>query len=245
MPQWSLNQGTGMWRSIKIALANLDSGKAEFHVHYATGACNSRSVMVPTRIDIYHTSEPNGTYGTWENAPDTNDLIRSGFDPSDLFDFYDDAMDDLGYTSGRDLTNEEMHEFALTALGKDRADMSSQVDYHSKVSRGEDPGESTAGTHAEGMTRTTIPADKRKKLIERYVTLGLITQTGSGDNAVYKLGSTPPASTDSDSSSSSSSDAEMAEASQESQSPGQPFLSLDLGSQGSSSDDDYQDAMEL
>lgn len=237
VPQWSLNQGTGMWRTIEIALADLDSGTVEFVVHYATSTGNSRSVMVPTRIDIYHSSRPNGTYGSWNNEPDTNDLIRAGHDPRDVFNFYNDAMSDLGHQPGDKLSESQMHDFALKALGKDRADMLSQIDYHDKVAQGEKAGDSTAGTHEAGMTRTTVPSDKRKKLIENYLGLGLVTKTGSGDQTRYELGSTPPT-VDGDSGSSSGSDVEMDEASQESQSPGQTFLSLTFDSQ--SSDEEYR-----
>ncbi|MEV1024967.1 DUF4157 domain-containing protein [Streptomyces sp. NPDC050264] len=235
VPQWSLNQGTGMWRNIETALTNLNSGTVEFEVHYATATGNSRAVMVPTRIDIFHTSVPNSTYAAWENEPDTNDLIRAGEDPSDLFDFYEQTMGQLGYTAGKQLSDTEMHDFALLALGGDRADMLSQIDYHDTVAQGGQPGASTASTHAAGMTRSTVPADRRRKRIEQYIGAGLVTKTGTGDQAVYTLGDVPSPAPDSDSSSSSSSDTEMSDGSQS----GKPFLSISFDSQ--SSGDEYQD----
>ncbi|MFF0383560.1 hypothetical protein [Streptomyces sp. NPDC004286] len=36
VPQWSLNQGTGMWRRMEQALADIDAGTVRFVVHYAS-----------------------------------------------------------------------------------------------------------------------------------------------------------------------------------------------------------------
>ncbi|BDH05211.1 eCIS core domain-containing protein [Streptomyces seoulensis] len=232
VPQWSLNQGTGMWRRMEQALADLDAGTVRFVVHYASANGNHRAVMVPTRIDVYHDGAP---YKQWNNEPDTNDLIRSGADPSDLFFFYEQAMEDLGRRSGEVLTSAEMDAFALRALGVDRADMLSHNDYHDAVAQGGTPAAGAADQHAAGMSKSTIPADRRKKQIEKFVAADLVTQHGTGDTATYTLHDAPGPSPDSDSSSSSSSDVEMSEGSQ---SPGQPFLTMTFDSQ--SSGDEYQ-----
>ncbi|WP_202448117.1 DUF4157 domain-containing protein, partial [Streptomyces sp. SID2999] len=231
VPQWSLNQGTGMWRRMEQALADIDSGTVRFVVHYASANGNHRAVMVPTRIDVYHDGAP---YKQWNNEPDTNDLIRSGADPSDLFFFYEKAMDDLGRHSGETLTHAEMDDFVLLALGADRADMLSHNDYHDARAQGGTPAADAAEQHAAGMSKSVIPADRRKKQLERYVAAGLVTQHGKGDTATYTLHDAPGPSPDSDSSSSSSSDVDMSEGSQ---SPGQPFMTMTFDSQ--SSGDEY------
>ncbi|MCM2415365.1 DUF4157 domain-containing protein [Streptomyces sp. RKAG290] len=233
VPQWSLNQGTGMWRRIEQELADLGSGTVRFQVHYASASGNHRTVMVPTRIDIEHNSAP---YKSWGNEPDTNDLIRAGADPSDLFDFYADAMEEKHYAQGQQLTADEMQDFVLAAMARDRADNLAQIDYHDTVTQGGTPGASTADAHAAGMTRSTIPADRRKKTIEKYVDAGLVSRSGTGDKAVYTLHDVPAPASDSDSSSSSSSDTEMSE---ESQSQGRTILSVTFDSQ--SSGDEYQE----
>ncbi|MGW5302902.1 eCIS core domain-containing protein [Streptomyces griseoluteus] len=232
VPQWSLNQGTGMWRRMEQALADIDSGTVRFVVHYASADGNHRAVMVPTRIDVYHDGAP---YKQWNNEPDTNDLIRSGADPSDLFFFYEKAMDDLGRRAGETLTSAEMDDFVLRALGTDRADMLSHNDYHDARAQGGTPAADAAEQHAAGMSKSAIPADRRKKQLERYVAAGLVTQHGKGDTATYTLHDAPGPSPDSDSSSSSSSDVEMSDGSQ---SQGQPFMTMTFDSQ--SSGDEYQ-----
>ncbi|MFK4111349.1 DUF4157 domain-containing protein [Streptomyces sp. NPDC002176] len=236
VPQWSLNQGTGMWRRMEQALADLDAGTVRFVVHYASANGTHRAVMVPTRIDVYHDGV---AYKQWENEPDTNDLIRAGADPGDIFTFYEKTMDALGHSSGDTLTSEQMDWFAFKALGADRADMLSHNDYHDAAAQGGTPAPGAADQHEAGISKSNIPLDRRKKQIERYVAADLVTRNGTGDTATYTLRDVPDLAPDSDSSSSSGSDVEMSDGSQP-QSPGQPFLTMSFDSQ--SSGEEYQDS---
>ena len=239
VPQWSLNQGTGMWRRIETALVGVGAGTLRFEVNYATAHGNHRHVMIPVGIDIYL---DNATYDTWENEPDVNDLMRAGKDPSDLAEYYTQAKDALNGATTR--TEAEMQDFAVAALSEDKATFLAYRDYEAARARGEDPGASTAGTYMQDMTKSTFPKDRRDKLIKSYVDAGWVTKTGTGDNATYTLHDAPaPApEPDSDISSSEESDVEMSDGSQPA-SPGQPFASMQFDSQGSGSDSDYEDRM--
>lgn len=91
-----------------------------------------------------------------------------------------------------------------------------------------------------------FPKDRRDKLIEAYVDGDWVTKSGTGDNATYTLGDPPAPALDSDtesSSQSSDSDVDMSDGSQPT-SPGQPFATIQFGSQGSSSDGDWEDRMD-
>ncbi|MFG3044630.1 DUF4157 domain-containing protein [Streptomyces sp. NPDC048241] len=234
VPQWSLNQGTGMWRRMERALADLDAGTVRFVVHYASADGTQRAVMVPTRIDVYHDG---AQYKQWENEPDTNDLIRAGADPSDIFTFYEKAMNVLGLSSGDTLTSGEMDDFVYKAMSTDRADILAHDDYHKAVTADSTPAADAADQHEAGISKSDIPLDRRKKQLERYVAADLVTRNGTGDTATYTLRDVPDLAPDSDSSSSSGSDVEMSEGSQ---SPGQPFLTMTFDSQ--SSGEEYQDS---
>ncbi|MET8578533.1 DUF4157 domain-containing protein [Streptomyces sp. NPDC005012] len=241
VPQWSLNQGTGMWRKMEQALVGVSSGDLRFEVHYQTDVGNHRRVMIPVSIDIYL---DNVSYKSWNNEPDTNDLIRAGKDPGDAAEYYTEAKAALSQAK---LTENEMQDFAAQALAKDRATFLAYEDYERQRAQGQAPaaGSTTADTHLQGMTRSSFPKERRDKLIESYITAGWVTRTGSGKNAEYTLHDVPAPAPDSDSESgsdsSSDSDVEMSDASQVS-SPGQPFASIQYGSQSSSSDEDW-DAM--
>jgi hypothetical protein len=197
--------------------------------------------MIPVSIDIYL---DNASYDSWNNEPDTNDLIRAGKDPSDAAEYYTEAKAALSQAK---LTENEMQDFAGRALAQDKATFLAYQDYERQVAQGQAPaaGSSTADTHMQGMTRSSFPKDRRDKLIESYITAGWVTRTGSGKNAEYTLHDVPAPAPDSDSESSSESssdsDVEMSDVSQVS-SPGQPFASIQYGSQSSSSDEDW-DAM--
>jgi hypothetical protein len=235
VPQWSLNQGTGMWRRIEQALVNVNTGTVRFEVTYAESRGNHRRVMIPIKIDIYLN---NASYNSWENEPDVNDLIRAGRDPSDLAENYKYAKEAQdGQTS---LTEAEMQQFALRALSHDKATSLSYQDYENKVAQGQAPGTSTADTHMQDMTLSTFPKDRRDKLIKSYVDAGWVTKSGTGDNATYTLHDPPAPAPDSDTSSGSESDIDMSDGSQQS-SPGQPFATIQF-SQGSS-DSEYEDQM--
>ncbi|GEC07601.1 hypothetical protein SSP24_52560 [Streptomyces spinoverrucosus] len=235
VPQWSLNQGTGMWRRIEQALVGVSTGDLRFEVNYQMGQGNHRRVMIPVRIDIYL---DNASYSSWENEPDTNDLIRAGRDPSDAAQYYMEAKEALnGRTT---LTEDEMQNFALAALSEDRATFLAYRDYEAAVAQGQNPGSSTADTHMQGMTRSTFSKDRRDKLIDSYVSAGWVTKSGTGATATYTLDDVPAPAPDSDVSSSSESDVEMSDDSQL-PSPGQPFASIQYGSQSSDSDPDWED----
>ncbi|MFD6173001.1 eCIS core domain-containing protein [Streptomyces coeruleorubidus] len=233
VPQWSLNQGTGVWRRMEQEMVAVGGGNLRFEVSYDTSSGNHRRVMVPNRIDIYLN---NALSRTWENEPDINDLMRAGRDPSDLAEFYTTVKDGLnGRTT---LTEDEMQEFALRALAGDRATFLAYRDYENDSAQGQTPGASTAGTHAQGMSRSDIPKDRRDKLIASYIATGWVTKTGAGPATTYTLHDVPAPASDSDSESSSDSDVAMSDGSQPS-SPGQPFATIQFDSQGSSSDSDY------
>lgn len=236
VPQWSLNQGTGMWRRIEQALVGVSKGDLRFEVRYATDSGNHHKVMIPVGIDIYLDK---AQYGTWENEPDINDLIRAGSDPSDLAHYYTFAKEALG---GRtQLTEDEMQSFALMALSQDKATFLAHKDYEDRRAQGRPPAStSTADAHAQSMTRTDIPKDRRDKQIEAYIAAGWVTLAGT----TYTLHDVPAPAPDSDtdSGSSSESDVEMSDAFQP-PSPGQPFASIDFGSQSSGADSDYEDRM--
>ncbi|WTE75028.1 DUF4157 domain-containing protein [Streptomyces sp. NBC_01615] len=237
VPQWSLNQGTGMWRRIEQALVGVGTGTLRFEVTYETGQGNHRRVMIPVKIDIYL---DNVSYDSWENEPDVNDLIRAGRDPSDAAEYYTEAKD--GLNGQATLTEVQMQDFALAALSHDKATFLSYQDYEDRSASGQDPGASTADTHMQGMTRTNFPKDRRDKLINSYIDAGWVTKTGTGTTATYTLHDVPAPAPDSDVSSSSESDVDMSDGSQL-PSPGQPFGSIQFGSQGSGSDSDYEDRM--
>nr|WP_251023219.1 DUF4157 domain-containing protein [Streptomyces sp. ISL-10] len=235
VPQWSLNQGTGMWRRIEQALVGVSKGDLRFEVKYAAAMGNHHHVMIPVGIDIYLDK---AHYRTWENEPDINDLIRAGNDPSDLAHYYTKAKEALG---GRtQLTEDEMQNFALAALSQDKGTFLAYKDYEERRAQGQTPaaGTSTADAHAQAMTRKDIPKDRRDKQIESYIAAGWVTKAG----ATYTLHDVPAPAPDSDSGSSSESDVEMSDGSQP-PSPGQPFATIDFGSQGSASDSDYEDKM--
>lgn len=237
VPQWSLNQGTGMWRRIEQALVGVGTGNLRFEVFYQTDHGNHHRVMIPVRIDIYL---DNASYRSWENAPDGNDLIRAGWDPDDAAEYYTTAKEGLnGQTT---LTEKQMQLFALTALSRNKATFLSYQDYEEKVAQGRAPGASTADTHMQGMTLSTFPKARRDKLIKSYIEEGWVTKSGSGKTATYTLGDVPDPATDSDLGSSSQSDVEMSDGSQPA-SPGQPFASIQFDSQDSGSDLDYEDRM--
>jgi hypothetical protein len=234
VPQWSLNQGTGMWRRIEQALVGVSSGDLRFEVVYQTDEGNHRRVMIPVRIDIYL---DNVSYKSWNNEPDTNDLIRAGQDPSDAAEYYMKEKEARNKTT---LNEDEMHDFALKALAQNKATFLAYEDYEQQAAQGQTPaaGTTTADTHMQGMTRSDFPKDRRDKLIESYITAGWVTRNGSGKNAMYTLHDVPAPVSDSDSDSSSESDMSMSDDSQP-QSPGQPFAIIQFDSQGSSSDSDY------
>ncbi|KUN09290.1 hypothetical protein AQI95_05525 [Streptomyces yokosukanensis] len=237
VPQWSLNQGTGMWRQMERKMVAAKSGDLQFDVHYGTAQGNHRRVMIPERIDI---TLNNVHYDTWNNEPDVNDLIRSGQDPSDLAHFYMRTKERLNGTTT--LTEAEMDEFALVALAGDKGTALWHEEYEQNRANGTTPAASTADTHAQGMTRSDIPKDRRTKLIESYIKAGWVTKGGSGAAATYTLKDAPePDFSDVESSSESGSDVEMSDGSQ---SPGQEFATIDFGSQDDSSQDlDYDDRM--
>ncbi|MGW0931113.1 eCIS core domain-containing protein [Streptomyces sp. NPDC002644] len=241
VPQWSLNQGTGMWRKIEQALVGVSTGDLRFEVNYQTNVGNHRRVMIPVSIDIYL---DNAIYNSWNNEPDTNDLIRAGKDPGDAAEYYTEAKAALSQAK---LSENEMQDFAGRALAEDKATFLAYEDYERQVAQGQAPsaGSTTADTHLQGMTRSSFPKERRDKLIESYIRAGWVTRTGSGKNAEYTLHDVPAPAPDSDSESSSDSsgdsDVEMSDASQMSSS-GQPFASIQYGSQSSSSDEDW-DAM--
>ncbi|MDX3452707.1 DUF4157 domain-containing protein [Streptomyces sp. ME02-8801-2C] len=241
VPQWSLNQGTGMWRRIEKAMVGVGSGSLRFEVHYETAQGNHRRVMIPVSIDIFldnvSTTVP---HGQWENEPDVNDLMRAGRDPSDAADFYSEAKDALG--GNTTLTEDQMQNFALAALSEDKATFLAYQDYEDSSAQGQTPGAgtSTAGTHRQGMTRSDFPKERRDKLIESYITAGWVTRSGSGATATYTLNDVPAPAADSDTDSSSGSDTDMLDASAPA-SPGQPFMSIDFGSQGSNSDPEWEE----
>ncbi|WP_203690132.1 DUF4157 domain-containing protein [Streptomyces sp. SID12488] len=241
VPQWSLNQGTGMWRRIETALVGVGSGNLRFEVHYATAHGNHRHVMTPVSIDIYL---DNATYRTWENEPDVNDLMRAGKDPSDLAEYYTQAKDALAGATTR--TEAQMQDFAVAALSEDKATFLAYGDYEAASAQGQAPGTSTVGTHMQGMSKSTFPKDRRDKLIKSYVDAGWVTKSGTGANVTYTLHDAPPPAPepDSDISSSDGSDVEMSDGSQQA-APGQPFASIQFGSQsqGSGTDSDYEDKM--
>ncbi|MFJ8885962.1 DUF4157 domain-containing protein [Streptomyces sp. NPDC102402] len=233
VPQWSLNQGTGMWRRIEQALVGVSKGDLRFEVRYAAATGNHHHVMIPVGIDIYLDK---AHYRTWENEPDINDLIRSGSDPSDLAHYYTYAKEALG---GRtQLTEDEMQSFALVALSQDKGTFLAYKDYEEHRAQGKTPATITADAHAQAMTRTDIPKDRRDKQIESYIAAGWVTKAGT----TYTLLDVPAPAPDSDSGSSSESDAEMSDGSQP-PSPGQPIATIDFGSQNSASDSDYEDKM--
>jgi len=238
VPQWSLNQGTGMWRRIETALVGVGTGNLRFEVNYATAQGDHRHVMIPVGIDIYL---DNASYDVWENEPDVNDLMRAGKDPSDLAEYYTQAKEALNGQTTR--TEAQMQDFAVAALSEDKATFLAYRDYEAASAQGQNPGASTAGTHLQGMTKSTFPKDRRDKLIKSYVDAGWVTKTGTGPSATYTLHDAPaPApEPDSDVSSSGESDVEMSDGSQMS-APGQPFASIQFGSQ-SSSDSDFDDRM--
>nr|WP_257585954.1 MULTISPECIES: DUF4157 domain-containing protein [unclassified Streptomyces] len=235
VPQWSLNQGTGMWRRIETAMANLGAGNLRFEVHYASATGNYRSVMIPTTIDIFLDNAP---HTTWENAPDINDLIRNGRDPDDLVEYYTLVKDE--YDGQTTLTEDEMHKFAWKALARDKAVSLSYADYENLVAQGQTPTTSTVDTHMQGMTLSTFSKDRRRKLIDSYVDVGLVTVNGSGSTATYTLQDPPAPASDSDTDSSSQSDMDVSDASQQA-SQGEPFATVQFDSQGSNSDPDYSD----
>lgn len=241
VPQWSLNQGTGMWRRIEQALVGVKKGTLRFEVKYAGDTGNHRHVMIPVKIDIFL---DNASYDSWQNEPDVNDLIRAGQDPSDLAHYYTETKDAL--PGGPNLTGDEMQEFALRAMARNKAGFLAYQDYERDRAQGKKPGASTADAHMQSMTRSDFPKERRDKLIQSYVDAGWVTRNGTGDTATYTLGDVPAPAPDSDtesSSASSDSDVPMSDGSQPS-SPGQPFASIQFDSQGSSSDGDYQDRMD-
>ncbi|WP_320781478.1 DUF4157 domain-containing protein [Streptomyces sp. CRN 30] len=244
VPQWSLNQGTGMWRRIEQEMVGVGTGTLRFEVTYGTANGNYRRVMIPEKIDIYLNNAV-AAYRSWENEPDINDQIRAGRDPGDLAQYYTEAKDEL---SGRTtLTEDQMQLFAVQALARDRATSLSYQDYEDLSAQGQAPTASTADTHMQGMTRSTFPKDRRDKLIQSYVDAGWVTRSGTGASATYTLGDVPAPAADSDtesSSQSSDSDEVMSDGSQQA-SPGQPFATIQFDSQGSSSDEDYEDRMSI
>nr|WP_234312111.1 DUF4157 domain-containing protein [Streptomyces griseus] len=237
VPQWSLNQGTGVWRRMEQEMVATGAGNLRFEVSYDTANGNHRRVMVPNRIDIYLNNAPSRT---WENEPDINDLMRAGRDPSDLAEYYTAVKD--GLNGQATLTEDQMQAFALAALAGDRATFLAYQDYENSSAQGQAPaaGTSTAGTHAQGMTRSDIPKERRDKLIASYIATGWVTKNGAGPTTTYTLHDVPAPVYDSDTDSSSESDVAMSDGSQsQSQSPGQPFATLQFDSQGSGSDSDY------
>ena len=239
VPQWSLNQGTGMWRRIEQALTGVAQGNLRFEVNYATGRGSHHRVMIPVSIDIFL---DNVSYRTWQNEPDSNDLMRVGRDPSDAAQYYTEAKDALnGVTT---LTEDQMQNFALAALSEDKATFLAYEDYEESAAQGQNPGASTSAAHRQGMTRSDFPKDRRDKLINSYIAAGWVTRNGTGPTATYTLDDVPAPAPDSDmsSSSGSESDVEMSDGSQL-PSPGQPFATIQYGSQGSSSDEDFEDRM--
>ncbi|MFJ2812367.1 DUF4157 domain-containing protein [Streptomyces sp. NPDC087294] len=245
VPQWSLNQGTGMWRRIEQALTGIATGNLRFEVNYAANQGSYHRVMIPVSIEIYL---DNAAYDTWSNAPDTNDLIRVGRDPSDVAEFYTEAKDALnGQTT---LTEDQMQNFALAALSEDKATFLAYEDYEESSAQGQTPGAgtSTAAAHKQGMTRSDFPKDRRDKLIKAYIDAGWVTKNGSGAGATYTLDDVPAPAPDSDMSSSSSSESDTDMSSQGSQqlpSPGEPFATIQFGSQDRSSDGDFSDRMSV
>lgn len=240
VPQWSLNQGTGMWRRIEQALVGVSSGNLRFEVSYRTDRGNHRWVMIPSKIDIFLN---NATYDSWENEPDVNDLMRAGRDPSDAAEYYKEAKEGLnGQTT---LSESQMQDFALAALSHDKATFLAYQDYEGSRAQGLSPGAgaSTADTHMQGMTRSSFPKERRDKLISSYIDAGWVTKSGTGAAATYTLHDVqvPVFDSDTDTGSSSDSDVDMSDGSQPA--PGQPFLTMRFDSQGSGSDSDYDDAM--
>ncbi|WDM16655.1 DUF4157 domain-containing protein [Streptomyces lavenduligriseus] len=235
VPQWSLNQGTGVWRNIEHELVALKKGTLEFHVVYAKDAGNHRHVMIPVVIDVYLNG---AVYKQWENGPDPNDLIRSGADPSDRAEFYMAAKAALqGHTT---LTDDEMQNFALAALSADKAAFMALADYVDNAAQGQAPGASTADAHQAGMSKSDIPKKNRDKLIQEYVKAGWVTKKGSGQSAEYTLHDAPldvASDSESDSESSQQTDVSMTDAPSPSQH--QLIMSMTFDSQGSSSDPDY------
>ncbi|WP_327695927.1 eCIS core domain-containing protein [Streptomyces sp. NBC_00459] len=244
VPQWSLNQGTGMWRKIEQALVGVGTGNLTFEVIYETNTGNHRHVMTPIRIDIYLDSHSTTTtYREWTNEPDVNDLMRAGRDPSDAADFYTETKQALG--ANPTLTEKQMQEFARSAIAQDKATFLAYKDYEDGSAAGQTPATSSAAAHAQGMTFSDISKDRRDKLIESYIAAGWVTKSGSKDTAIYTLNDVPAPAPDSDtesSGSSSESDAEMADDFQP-PAPGQPFASMQFDSQGSGTDSDYEDKM--
>ncbi|MFP8885380.1 eCIS core domain-containing protein [Streptomyces mangrovi] len=239
VPQWSLNQGTGMWRRIEQAMVGVGAGTVRFEVSYDTDHGGYRRVMIPVKIDIYLN---NASYKSWENEPDINDLIRAGRDPSDLAEYYTKVKDKLN--GQRRLTEEEMQDFAVRALAHDRAAFLSHQDYENISAQGQTPGTSAAGTYMQGMSRSTFPKNRRDKLIQSYVDAGWVTKTGTGKSATYTLDDVPAPASDSDLDSGSESDDAMSIDSRQS-SPGQPFGTIRFDSQSSDSDSDYEDRMSI
>ncbi|WP_436960460.1 DNA/RNA non-specific endonuclease [Streptomyces sp. SudanB182_2057] len=239
VPQWSLNQGTGVWRKIERKLADLRKGTLEFHVVYASNAGNHRHVMIPVMIDVYLNG---AVYEQWENGPDPNDLIRSGADPSDAAEFYMATKAALqGHTT---LTEDEMQNFALAALSADKAAFMALEDYVDNAARGQAPGAGTADAHQAGMSKSDIPKKRRNKQIERYVKAGWVTKKGSGKTAEYTLHDAPlDVASDSESDSQNSQQTDVSMTNAPSPSQHQHIVSMTFDSEGSGSDPDYSPSL--
>lgn len=236
VPQWSLNQGTGAWRRIEQALVRTGSGSVEFQVSYDTDHGNYRKVMIPTQIDIYL----NGTrFDEWGNKPDFNDLIRAGKDSSDLARHYTTVREER-WKGRPTLTEKEMvDEFAAQVLALNRAEFQAYRDYENASAQGQAPGTSALSTYAQQWKLSDFPKERRERLIEDYLDAGFVTFA----NKTYTLHDAPTPPDDTSSESESASDSGDAMDLDSQPSPGQPFATIDFGSQSSSSDPEWEDRM--
>ncbi|MFI0937665.1 DUF4157 domain-containing protein [Streptomyces sp. NPDC021020] len=240
VPQWSLNQGTGMWRQMEKKMVGLKRGDLRFDVEYGTSSGNHRRVMVPEKIKI---TLNNALYDTWNNRPDINDLIRSGEDPSDPARFYAWAKKKWGARTTLDA--KEMDTFALQALAIDKATHLWHQEYVQARAAGKTPLTSSADTLAAAMTRSDIPKDRRTKLIKAYIDAGWVTEDDTGGAVVYTLEDVSESEFDDASMPDSSPDVEMSDGSSPSDPQSDPegpkFMEIDFGSQSDSDDETYED----
>ncbi|GAB2937758.1 hypothetical protein GCM10027280_27450 [Micromonospora polyrhachis] len=171
VPQWSFNQQSGPWRKHEKALRASKGATVEFTVNYASDQGSWRKAIIPRSIEY---SVVGGPVTTWENAPDDNDLFRSGASPDDhnkaLFEFVRTQA-----PPGTVCTEAKMDEYAFKALADAMARHQDHEAYV-KARKANVKPVSQYDARLARITKSHIEKRKRTSLIKKLEASGRIVK---------------------------------------------------------------------
>lgn len=194
VPQWSLNQQSGDWRSVEKELVKSNDGDdVVFTIDYASDNGSYQTVMVPTNLSVQVIPTKTGGQPktiSWDNEPDENDLFRSGLDPEDPKIAYKEARDKLGHSPGSILNQKQIEDLAFRAVTYLKAHAQTMGDYErgriaqQQAAQNQQPipsmPPSRLDDHWDRYKKAQVPKKKREQYVDMFIAQSLIASNGAG-----------------------------------------------------------------